>query len=44
MLNICGLDLVKSVMLLLSLPGKFLGIVGQEPSDFKSNMLHVDIL
>jgi hypothetical protein len=26
------------------LPGKFLGIVGQDPSDSKSNRLHVDIL
>ena len=25
------------------MPGKFLGIVGQDPSDFKSNRLHVDI-
>jgi hypothetical protein len=24
-------------------PGKFLGIVGQDPSDSKSNWLHVDI-
>jgi hypothetical protein len=24
-------------------PGKFLGIVGQDPSDSKSNRLHVDI-
>ena len=28
---------------LLPVPEKFLGIVGQEPSDFKSNWLHVDI-
>ena len=26
-----------------SVPGKFSGIVGQDPSDFKSNQLHVDI-
>ena len=26
-----------------SVPGKFLGIVGQDPSDSKSNRLHVDI-
>jgi hypothetical protein len=25
------------------MPGKFLGIVGQDPSDSKSNGLHVDI-
>ena len=25
------------------MPGKFLGIVGQDPSDSKSNRLHVDI-
>ena len=25
------------------MPGKFLGIVGQDPSDPKSNQLHVDI-
>ena len=28
---------------MLPVPGKFLGIVGQDPSDFKSNRLHVDI-
>ena len=26
------------------MPGKFLGIGGHDPSDFKSNRLHVDIL
>ena len=26
------------------MPGKFLGIVGQNPSDSKPNRLHVDIL
>jgi hypothetical protein len=26
-----------------AVPGKFLGIVGQDPSDSKSNRLHVDI-
>ena len=26
-----------------SVPGNFLGIVGQDPSDSKSNRLHVDI-
>ena len=26
------------------MPGKLLGIVGQDPSDSKSNQLHVDIL
>ena len=25
------------------MPGKFLGTVSQDPSDFKSNRLHVDI-
>ena len=28
---------------LRAVPGKFLGIVGQDPSDSKSNRLHVDI-
>ena len=27
----------------LPVPGKFLGIVGQDPSDSKSNRLHIDI-
>ena len=27
----------------VTVPGKFLGIVGQDPSDFTSNRLHVDI-
>ena len=27
----------------VGVPGKFLGIVGQGPSDSKSNWLHVDI-
>jgi hypothetical protein len=34
----CELDQSRSV------PGKFLGIVGQDPSDSKSSWLHVDIL
>ena len=28
---------------LVSVPGKFFGIVGEDPSDSKSNPLHVDI-
>ena len=31
-------------MFFLVVPGKFLGILGQDPSDSKSNRLHVDII
>ena len=35
--------LVPYIHLYTSVPEKFLGIVGQDPGDYQSNRLHVDI-
>ena len=38
-----SLDMKHEIYWFETVPGKFLGIVSQDPSDSKSNRLHVDI-